>query len=106
MAEPIIPAVPSDASAPTTKAPVFKVAHVEKTEAPNGEQGRDWYRYVLKSGSSTITGLRRGSRKYVHTYAMQCAEQLNTRAATHQSIWNPRGRKPAAAVAAAAKDPE
>ena len=98
MAESIIPAVPADVSAPTTKAPVFKVARVEKTEAPNGEQGRDWYRYVLKSSSSTITGHRRGSRQFVHDYAKECAERLNTRAATHQSIWNPRGRKPAAAT--------
>jgi hypothetical protein len=98
MAAPIIPAAPPDTGVFSKKAPVFEVARVEKTDAPNGEQGRDWYRYVLKSNSSTITGKRRGSRQFVHDYATQCAEQLNMRAATHQSIWNPRGRKPAAAT--------
>jgi len=79
------------------KAPLFKVASVEKTDAPEGEKGRNWYRYVLKSSTSTITGHRCGSRQYVRDYAAQCAEQLNARATTGQSIWNPRGRKPAGA---------
>ena len=76
----------------------FKVARVEKTDAPDGGQGQDWYRYVLESGRSTITGQRCGSRKDVLAYATQCAEQLNTRGLTGQSIWSPRGRKPAAAT--------
>ncbi len=75
----------------------FKVARVEKTGAPNGGHGHDWYRYVLESGRSTITGQRRGSRKDVLAYATQCAEQLNARALAAKSIWNPRGRKPASA---------
>ena len=78
----------------------FKVARVEKTDAPDGGQGQDWYRYVLESGRSTITGHRSGSRKDVLAYATQCAEQLNSRGLTGQSIWSPRGRKPAAATAA------
>jgi hypothetical protein len=76
----------------------FKVASVEKTDAPDGSDGQDWYRYVLDSGRSTIAGQRRGSRKDVLAYAAQCAEQLNTRGLTGQSIWSPRGRKPAAAT--------
>lgn len=79
-------------------APTFEVASVEKTDAPDGGSDKDWYRYVLKSHRSTITGLRRGSAKCVHAYATECADQLNTRAAMGQSIWNPRGRKPAAAA--------
>lgn len=77
----------------------FKVASVEKTTAPEGGQGQDWYRYILASGRSTVTGQRRGSRKDVLAYAAQCAEQLNARGLTGQSIWSPRGRKPAAAAA-------
>ena len=76
----------------------FKVARVEKTDAPDGGQGQDWYRYVLTSHRSTITGQRRGSRQDVHSYATQCAEQLNARALEGKSMWNPRGRKPANAV--------
>jgi hypothetical protein len=77
---------------------LFKVASVEKISPPDGGEGQDWYRYVLDSGRSMISGQRRGSRKDVQAYASQCAEQLNTRGQTGQSIWSPRGRKPAAAT--------
>lgn len=73
----------------------FKVARVEKITAPDGTDGKDWFRYVLESGRSTITGQRRGSRDDVLAYATQCAQQLNTRALAAASIWNPRGRRPA-----------
>ena len=77
---------------------LFKVASVEKISAPDGSEGQDWHRYVLDSGRSMISGQRRGSRKDVLAYAAQCAEQLNARGQTGQSIWSPRGRKPAAAT--------
>lgn len=77
---------------------LFKVASVDKISAPDGGEGQDWYRYVLDSGRSMISGQRRGSRKDVLAYAAQCVEQLNTRGQTGQSIWSPRGRKPAAAT--------
>ncbi len=95
MKEPKSSAAATRAGLGTTKLPVFEVASVERTDAPEGGHGRNWYRYVLKSHCSTITGQRRGSRQFVHAYAVQCAAQLNARAASCQSIWNPRGRKPA-----------
>jgi hypothetical protein len=98
MTEPKNSAAPAEAGVATTKLPVFEVASVERTDAPEGGIGRNWYRYVLKSHCSTITGQRQGSRQFVHDYATQCAEQLNARAASCKSIWNPRGRKPAAAT--------
>jgi hypothetical protein len=85
---------PADTTSRAMPSP-YKLAQVEKVDAPNGGQGEDWYRYVLNNGRSTITGRRRGSRKTVTRYANQCAEQLNTRGLTAQSIWSPRGRKPA-----------
>ena len=75
----------------------FKVASVEKTGAPDGGQGQDWYCYILASGRSTVTGHRRGSRQDVLAYATQCTERLNAHWRTGQSIWSPRGKKPAAA---------
>jgi len=96
MAQPKMPAVPGGAN--DTTAPVFEVARIEKTDAPDGGPDRDWYRYVLTSHRSTITGHRRGSAKHVHAYATECANQLNARAALGQSIWNPRGRKPGVAA--------
>jgi hypothetical protein len=74
---------------------LYKVAHVEKSDAPDGASGRHWHRYVLDNGRSTITGHRAGSHKEVLAYATACAEQLNVRGATAQSVWAPRGRKPA-----------
>jgi hypothetical protein len=78
-------------------APVYEVTSVEKTGAPDGGPDQDWYRYVLTSRRSTITGHRRGSAKCVHAYAAQCADQLNTRATTGEFIRSARGRKPGTA---------
>lgn len=75
----------------------YEVASVERTDAPDGSMAKDWYRYVLKSGRSTITGQRRGSRSDVQGYAVQCAAQLNARALEGKSVWSPRGKKPAPA---------
>jgi hypothetical protein len=77
---------------------LYKVMRVEKSEPPDGASGRHWHRYILENGRSTITGHREGSHKDVLAYATLCAEQLNTRGVTAQSIWSPRGRKPANAV--------
>lgn len=85
----------TDASAPMA----FLVDSVEKTDAPDGGQGRDWYRYVLKNRRSTIVGHRRGSQQHVREYATQYAEQLNTRAVLGPTTWNPRRKKIAATVA-------
>ena len=76
---------------------LYKVARVEKTDPPDGTTGRNWHRYTLESGRSTITGHRQGSYKDVLAYATLCAEQLNARGNSTQSIWSPRGRKPASA---------
>jgi len=74
----------------------YKVARVEKTGAPEGGSGKNWYRYVLDNGRSTITGKRRGTLKDVTDHATRYAEQLTARGLGAQSLWAPRGRKPAA----------
>ena len=96
MTEQADPTTPPAEAPDIAAAPVFEVDSVEQTETPNGGQGDDWHRYVLKSGRSTITGLRRGSCEHVRDYANQAAERLNTRSALCQPSWSPRGRKPAA----------
>lgn len=87
--------VPAIERASMTTSLVFQVESVEKTEPPGGGQGQDWHRYVLKNQSSTITGLRRGSRQNVRDYAADYAKELNTRIVFGPPSWNPRGRKPA-----------
>ena len=73
---------------------VFRVDSIEKTTAPGPGQGSDWYRYVLKNDSSTITGVRRGTKQNVRDYATEYVEQLNLRIKLGPSLWNPRNRKP------------
>jgi RNA recognition motif-containing protein len=58
---------------------VYEVVSVEKAVMPAGTEGDDWYRYVLSSGRSRITGFRRGSRGEVMAYASQCVEEFNLR---------------------------
>jgi hypothetical protein len=72
----------------------FTVTELEKTDAPDGGTGHDWYRYVLHNGKATVTGQRQGTREHVATYAAQFAEQLNARGFRGQSVWSPRGTKP------------
>ncbi len=77
----------------TARSAPFKLARVEKTLAPEGAEGSNWYRYVLDNGRSTITGQRRGSLKDVTAHAHRYAEQLNARGIGSTSVWAPRGKK-------------
>lgn len=86
--------IKTEHAAPHAHSP-FKVARVERTEAPDGLDEGHWYRYVLDNGRSTITGQRSGTLKEVTAHAARCAEQINARGFGKQSIWSPRGRKPA-----------
>jgi hypothetical protein len=94
------PTAQSEASEEQTRqaspggAPVFRLARLEETPAPDGAGGQTWYRYVLENGSSTIVGHRAGTHDEVTEYAMSYASQLNTRSATGHSAWTPRSKKP------------
>ena len=71
----------------------FAVARVERTGAPDGAVGQNWYRYVLDNGRSHIVGQRCGSLKDVTAYANQYAEQLNSRNGGASSTWTSRTKK-------------
>ena len=68
----------------------FRVALVEKAAVPQGAEGEDWYRYVLESGYSAITGWRRGSLQEIMQHAILCAEELNARSTNGFSPWTYR----------------
>ena len=70
--------------------PHFRVALVEKSAGPQGAEGEDWYRYVLKSGYAAITGWRRGSLPEIMHHAIRCVEELNARSTHGVSPWAPR----------------
>jgi len=57
----------------------YQVASVEKVPSPVPGAGDDWYRYELKSGPSSITGLHRGTLEEVTEYATECAAAFNMR---------------------------
>ncbi|MGA7979989.1 MAG: RNA-binding protein [Chromatiaceae bacterium] len=63
----------------------YQVASVEKATPPNGSHGDDWYRYVLSSGRSRITGFHRGSSAEVWEYAATCADAFNQRSTKSKS---------------------
>lgn len=89
-----MPAAATRPHRPFSAALVYHLASIEKTTAPGGGTGRDWYRYVLRNDNSTIQGFRRGSREHVSEYAARYAEQLNTRTVLGPSPWSTRQKNP------------
>lgn len=63
----------------------YEVASVEPADLPDDGKGADWYRYVLSSGRSCITGFHRGSLEEVTEYAAGCAAAFNQRNLTGKS---------------------
>jgi len=57
----------------------YTVVSVEKTEAPEGGDGGEWYRYVVGRDKSTIVGNMRGTLQQVTHYAKEFVENLNSR---------------------------
>jgi RNA recognition motif-containing protein len=57
----------------------YQVASVEKIASPVPGAGDDWYRYELRSGPSSITGMHRGTLQEVTDYATECAAAFNMR---------------------------
>lgn len=69
----------------------FIVVSVEKSEAPEGAGGDNWYRYVIERGSSQIVGNMRGSLQKVKKDVNEFVENLNERVASPKgrSLWSP-----------------
>jgi hypothetical protein len=57
----------------------YQLMSVEKTTAPTGASGGQWYRYVIKSGNSVMSGIVSGTQKQVTAHAGKVIEQINTR---------------------------
>lgn len=57
----------------------FNVMSIEKTSAPEGMVGDDWYKYVIGKGSSEIQGLKMGTLNEVTEHANNVANDLNDR---------------------------
>ena len=70
----------------------FVLIKIEKTDPPDGESTGTWYQYIIGHASSTIKGVRAGSKKSVKEYAEEFAENLNRRALAGYSSY--AARKP------------
>ena len=70
------------------------VVSIEKSDGPGGESENDWYRYVIDSPGSPITGYRRGKKseivKYLNECAVQLEDRINNRRAPRASAGRPK----------------
>jgi len=57
----------------------YQVTAVEKTTAPEGMLGDNWYRYVIRRGKQVIDCKKTGSLKTVTEHAESVAELINSR---------------------------
>ena len=84
---------------------LFIVLSVDKSEAPDGFEGNNWYRYVIERGNSQIVGNMRGTLKKVEQNVNEFVENLNERVASPKgrSLWSPtrtQNKQPPAKVGA------
>jgi hypothetical protein len=57
----------------------FELLSINKSEPPEGSQGKDWVRYQIVQGSNVITGFRQGTIKANKIVVEQIIEGLNER---------------------------
>lgn len=69
----------------------FVLVSVEKSEAPQGAGGDNWYRYVVERGNSQIVGNMCGSLQKVKKNINEFVENLNERVSSPKgrSMWSP-----------------
>ena len=71
----------------------YRLMMVEKTKAPEGTNGENWYRYMIGRGRAKIIGRKPGTLETVTHYAVECTRNLNSRADSCYSPFAPRKRK-------------
>jgi hypothetical protein len=57
----------------------YQVTSVEKTTAPEGMVGDNWYHYVIQRDKQVIDGKKPGSLEAVTEHAESVAELINSR---------------------------
>lgn len=57
----------------------YGVVSIERSEAPSGTEGKNWYSYVIAQGPNVIQGYRQGSLKAVTEAVDEVVGQLNER---------------------------
>ncbi len=57
----------------------FKIIELTKTDPPESDDERDWYRYVISQGDKPIIGLRQGSKRSVKEAIDEVVLRMNER---------------------------
>jgi hypothetical protein len=57
----------------------YQVTDVQKIDAPEGMEGKNWHSYTIERGTCVITGQKPGTLKAVTAHAKQVAADLNAR---------------------------
>ncbi len=57
----------------------FKIIELTKTDPPEADDEREWYRYVISQGDKPIIGLRQGSKRSVKMAIEEVVLRMNER---------------------------
>lgn len=57
----------------------FELVSVQKTAAPHGSEGSDWFSYTISQGTNRITGYRQGNLTVVKQSLQEIIVGLNER---------------------------
>ncbi len=57
----------------------FEIIELTKTDAPEADDEREWYRYVISQGDKPIVGLRQGSKRSVKEAIEEVVLRMNER---------------------------
>ena len=73
----------------------YLLVSINKTKAPKGSEGNNWYQYIIERDGSTMVGYTRGTLHQVTKYAKDNVEKLNVRYGrrTNLSIWSRPNKK-------------
>ena len=63
----------------SVKGQPYEIVSVGRAEPPDGAEGADWHRYVIRQGANTIHGCRQGSLTSVRWAVEDIVAQLNER---------------------------
>lgn len=63
----------------TGKGQPYKIESIQRSDAPSGTEGSDWYAYVIAQGEHRINGYRRGKLNAVTLAVEEVIAQLNER---------------------------
>ncbi|MGD8576147.1 MAG: hypothetical protein PVG13_03560 [Thiohalophilus sp.] len=56
----------------------YSLVSIDKSPAPQGQSGDNWYRYVISNEISTIVGYRCGTLGEARAVARECVMHLNS----------------------------